>query len=129
MPPKTLAKVALLLTVVALLGFFWSVWWLNSRIFTPVDMPVSLEPGTIKTPPFTINLREDYWVSIDLDYSQDDYLPGRCNDRNLPPASWRVYRFIDRKRNARELWANDESGTIYYFWNGFRALPGMYQLE
>jgi len=42
--------------------------WLGTRTFSPLDLPVSLSQGRIETTDFYINLREQYFVGIDIDY-------------------------------------------------------------
>jgi hypothetical protein len=44
--------------------------WMATRIFVPVDMPVSLKRGHIRTGPFLINLRATYSVWLDWDWTR-----------------------------------------------------------
>ena len=68
----------------ALAVYFSTGHWVDSRIFVPLDYPVSLDASQIRSPPFQINLRETYFASLDLDYSVDDwYQDNRCNYKCL----------------------------------------------
>ncbi len=44
----------------------WLLWW-KTRILKPVDMPVSMSPGHIRTPEFKINLEAVYLIEIVAD--------------------------------------------------------------
>jgi biopolymer transport protein ExbD len=104
--------------------------WLKTRTFEPVNVPISLEVGQIETRAFEINLREDYWVYVDVDYSMDDYYPDRCTSRNLEGSHWRMYRIGEGKATKRELWATaDELRKQGLSGDAFRAETGNYQLE
>lgn len=39
--------------------------WISTRIVQPVDMPVSLAAGHIRSGPFRLNLETSYWASVD----------------------------------------------------------------
>lgn len=130
MPPKILFRAGLGLLLLAVVLFSGSDRWLKTRIFKPLDMPVSLDPRQIKSPPFTINLREDYVASLDLDYSIDDWYEDRCNYGKLRDAKWRVYRFNRSPGHARELWDRSaEFRPYFYYFEQFHASPGRYELE
>lgn len=42
--------------------------WLATRTFVPLDMPVSLSRGHIRSKDFYINLKERYFVDVSVDY-------------------------------------------------------------
>jgi biopolymer transport protein ExbD len=129
MPPKILVRLGLAFLFVAVTISSSTGHWLNSRIFTPLDYPVSLESRQIKSPPFRINLRETYFVSLHLDDSADDWSQdGRCNYKNVLGSEWQVYRLSSK---PRELWANSDEMTrhYYYYLGGFTATSGQYELE
>lgn len=132
MPDKSLFRLGLVLFFIATAIFFSAGHWLNSRIFTPLDIPVSLEARQIQSPTFHINLRESYFVSLDLDFSVDDYYTdGRCNYNNLHGSRWRVYRLNPQPGRPPTLWAkSDESDVPYPSYPGeFFASAGLYKLE
>jgi hypothetical protein len=61
-----MAKAGLVTLALALL-LPWSFgYWLQTRTFGPVNRPVLLEAGKVQTEYFTINLREDYHVRLDV---------------------------------------------------------------
>jgi hypothetical protein len=126
MPPKTLFRVGLGLLFLAAAVYFYSGYWLKTRIFVPLNVSVSLDTRQIQSPPFRINLRESYYVSLPLDDSHDDwYYDGRCNYRNALGSKWRVYRLSATPGQPREFWAS--SGP--YYSDLFAASPGRYELE
>jgi hypothetical protein len=43
--------------------------WLGTRTFEPINIPVSLSRGRIRTGNFYINLRELYYITVDVDYN------------------------------------------------------------
>ena len=45
-------------------GYFSVERWMSTRIVYPLNMPISLAPGHIRTRPFQLNLRTDYFVII-----------------------------------------------------------------
>src|SRR6267154_223158 len=115
MAQKTLATIGITLFASAILVSWGTSHWVRTRTFDPVDMPVSLEHGPIRTGEFDINLRETYWMSIQIDYSADDnYVDGRCPSKNLGN-HWRVFRINRGSPTERELWARrDDSNDVYW---------------
>jgi biopolymer transport protein ExbD len=57
--------------------------WMDTRTFIPLDQPVSLSPGRIKTADFSVNLRGWYEIGVDLD-NGFGYRPG-CGFGGLDP--------------------------------------------
>src|SRR5882672_1842541 len=90
---NTLCRLGLSLLFVALAVYFSTGHWLDSRIFDPLDYPVSLDARQLKSPPFQINLSETYFASLDLDYSVDDwYQDNHCNYKTILYPQWRLYK-------------------------------------
>jgi biopolymer transport protein ExbD len=132
MPPKILFRLGLAFFMMAIAAYFCADRWLASRIFTPLNDSVSLDSRYLKSQPFKINLSETYFVSLDLDYSLDDWQQGHpCDSKAIENSSWRVYRFGPPAQQSRELWANSEelthSGDFISY--AFLAHSGKYQLE
>jgi biopolymer transport protein ExbD len=127
MPPSTLTKAGVLALLIAFTVSLGTTHWLNTRTFVPVNIPVSLEAGQLHSGPFNINLRADFWVSLDLDDSADDWTPGKCSVDNLPPLKWTLYRL---HKQSAELWAvPDPSWIRRQSLDGFHAVPGTYRLD
>lgn len=63
LPGNVKAGVGLIVQGIA--GFSAIHHWMRTRIVYPVDMPVSLARGHIRTGPFRLNLRARYWITID----------------------------------------------------------------
>src|SRR5260370_24041888 len=129
MADKTLATLGIPLLASAILVSWGTSHWFQTRTFDPVDMPVSLDHGPIRTGEFDINLRETYWMSIQTDHSADDnYGDGRCPSKNLGD-HWRVFRINRGSPTERELWdSRDDSNDVYWL-NAFLGVPGRYEVE
>ncbi len=128
MPPKTLAKAGIVVAVLAVLVSWGAAYWLRTRTFEALDMPVTLEPGKVLTADFEINLLEDYAVLINTNY---DVLSEReCPSIRIWDTDWKVYRFAGWLTKKRELWASSEEIRRQGdFPTGFHGVPGKYQLE
>ena len=132
MPPKTLARLGLAFLLVASTIYFLTGRWLHSRIFTPLDYSVSLESRQLKSPPFLINLRDEYFVSLRLDDATNNWEEAqRCSDSNLLGSEWRIYKLSSKAAQLRVLWA--DSGKVereYELYIGtMTASSGQYELE
>lgn len=101
--------------------FSWMAIWLQSRNWVPVDMPISLARGHIRTGPFKINLKADYDVRID----HNDSLVGSIDCR------W--YDKVVKGRSAlyrNRIHVKDYDDPLPYSWLfGFDADEGTYDLE
>ena len=131
MPPKTLFRLGLSLLFLALTVYFFTGHWLNSRIFEPLDFPVALDSRHLQSPPFRINLNETYYASLDLDYRAEDwYQDNRCNYKTILYPKWSLYKLGSSPAQPRELWVSSgEDAMQHYYFGGFRASSGRYQLE
>ena len=130
MAPKTLVKAGLAAIAMAVLAAWGTSAWLRTRVFAPMDRAISLEARRIETGEFEINLREDYWVYVAVDYSVDDYYPERCHSEKLDGARWKVYRTGGEKAKNKELWASAEELRKRGFrGDEFHAETGKYRLE
>jgi hypothetical protein len=63
--PGKVTGLGLVLFVAGLTTFIAVQRWMDTRIVRPVDMPVSLVAGHIRTGPFRLNLKTSYWVTVD----------------------------------------------------------------
>jgi len=107
MPPTTLARLGLALLLVASTIYFLAGRWLHSRICTPLDYSVSLESRQLKSPPFLINLRDEYFVSLRLGDATNNWEEAqRCSDSNLLGSEWRIYKLSSKAAQLRVLWAD-----------------------
>jgi biopolymer transport protein ExbD len=130
MAQRTLATIGLIVLVAAILVLWGTNHWIQTRTFDPVDMSVSLDAGQIRSGEFEINLRETYWVSIHIDDSVDDYQnDGRCSFRNLGSKRWRVFQLNPGSVKGRELWARSYDLDEGQDADGFRGIPGKYEVE
>lgn len=92
-----------------------------TRTFVPVDMPVSLAPGRIKTGPFNINLRDEYSIWIDLDETVP--FDATCNAYSSLQTRWELYR------SGRVAAKWDHPLLLGTYLEGFYAEEGTYELE
>ena len=69
-PWKARIGIGLILASVGLFGG-WR-WWMVTRTWVPLDMPVSLARGHIRSPEFKINLDAGFWVRIEVETQADD---------------------------------------------------------
>jgi biopolymer transport protein ExbD len=131
MPPKILAILGLSFFVIATATFQVAGRWLDSRIFNPLEQPVSLDSAHLKSQPFEINLSETYSVSLQLDWSVDDvYDDKHCNYKAIQGFHWRVYRLGSATTDARKLAASSIDDSLsQYLVDSFDAVPGRYELE
>ena len=105
--------------VLALPALFGIRHWFATRTFDPVDIPISLRRGHIRTGAFRINLKRWYFVRF-----HQGYLPAydpNCPDSHLN-ARWTLYR------NGQVVADIDEQ-TTYYYEDGFNGEPGIYDLD
>lgn len=49
--------------------------WLDTRTFEPLDIPISLSRGHVRTPDFYINLKGEFHAGVSVDY-EATYTPG-----------------------------------------------------
>ena len=132
MSRKILLRLGLCFLFFALAVYISTTHWLNSRIFIPLDYPVSLDARQLKSPPFQINLRETYFVSLDLDYSVDDWDDhNRCNYKNILYPQWRLYKLGSHSAQPRKFCISSEQlrDGQGAFCNAVLVSPGRYQLE
>ncbi len=109
------------LAVLGLAGFVIVKRWIDTRIFVPVDIPVSLAAGHIRTGPFRINVEQGYEIWIDFD--QSTYFNPMCSSYSFLKTTWTLYR----------------DGRVYAQWDapvlqggylaGFDATKGFYDLD
>lgn len=130
MPPKTLAKVGLVATILAVTLSWGYGHWLKTRVFEPVDKAVTLEAGRIQTEQFELNLREEYGVQVEVDYGANYVDTERECPFYTSDADWKVYRLHEWGTGKRELRASSaeilKQGEIPF---GFKGGPGRYELE
>ena len=67
---RTRIGMALLLIAAAIYGG-WE-WWMATRTWVPLDIPVSLARGHIRSPEFKINLDAGFWIFVEVETKVDD---------------------------------------------------------
>lgn len=97
--------------------------WMSTRIVYPVDIPVSLAPGHIRTGPFRLNLDANYSVYLvpGTDWRWDS-AHRQCNPYGHLQTRWVLYekgKVVDRL----------DEPTVLPWSSGFSAGPGVYELD
>ncbi len=127
MPGRWLATAALICVLAAItLPPGWE-WWVQTRTWVPVEMPISLAAGHVKTPEFSINLASKYEVQILVDHRADpikiDCFLGvgyrDCKDSPALDASWVLHqsgRTVAQggaNTARRVFWGGEGIGTFF----------------
>jgi len=133
------AWVGLGLIFTGVVWFGGSAWWESTRIWQPVDMPVSLSVGHLRTAQFKINVESTYSIGIAVEQDPDDEetrcLLGIEKCAGNPPAlraSWSVSRAgrvtVAGMSDAEQgtFWAGNGSGRVL---GTFHSDSGRYILE
>jgi biopolymer transport protein ExbD len=101
-------------------SFSWMAIWLQSRNWVPIDMPISLARGHVRTGPFKINVKAGYDVAVDY---------------KMPfEGSWNCFRY-DRSKAGWSLYRNGvpvkdvHDQSPYAYLGGFDAEEGTYDLD
>lgn len=83
--------IGLVLAILGMATFATVKRWIDTRTFVPVDAPVSLAAGHIRTGPFKINLKDEYQVRIETGW--ESYFDPNCLAyMHLPKADWFLYK-------------------------------------
>jgi biopolymer transport protein TolR len=90
LPPA--AWLGIVLVVLGVTAYRSIQHWMVTRIFVPVNMPISLAPGNIKTGPFHVNVRDMYTPWIHLDGGLWGYPPANCDFYTGPYTEWVLRR-------------------------------------
>jgi biopolymer transport protein ExbD len=109
------------LALLGIVSFVIVKRWIDTRIFAPVDIPVSLAPGHIRTGPFRINVEQGY--SIWIDFDQSTYFNPMCSSYSTLKTTWTLYRDgrVQTQWDAPVL----QDGYL----EGFDAAKGFYDLD
>ncbi|HXN49212.1 MAG TPA: hypothetical protein VN893_21340, partial [Bryobacteraceae bacterium] len=59
-------RVGLILILAGAAWFGGWAWWASRQIWVPLEAPVSLAPGHLRTPEFAINVESSYRIEITL---------------------------------------------------------------
>src|ERR1700689_758356 len=96
--------------------------WMDSRIFVPVNMPVSLPAGHIRTGPFRTNIKDSY--TIELDAGRWWEFNPQCVPYNVLRTRWVLYRqgqAVDRQ--------GEDEPIRDTFYSGFDGDTSVYDLD
>ena len=97
-----------------------SQYWLATRTFVPLDIPVSLARGHIRSGEFKINLDATYWIDMHLD-------PNSASCDSSLQTQWTA------RLNGKSIAQSDQSGsnapTVGYSLGMFSSISGRGQLN
>ena len=123
LPPAALVGAGLVVIGLAWYGG-WSYWWFT-RIWTPLDTPVSLARGHSRTPEFRINVTGTYLFDIAV-RPEFDVESGPCEAGvrcpSALPMSWSLSQ-------GRRIVARGEKFPYGRVLGGFSVVPGLYTLD
>jgi biopolymer transport protein ExbD len=113
--------VGLGLAILGMTSFVIVKRWIDTRIFVPVDIPVSLAAGHLRTGTFRINVEQGY--SIWIDFDQSTYFNPMCSSYSTLKTTWTLYRDgrVQTQWDAPVL----QDGYL----EGFNATKGFYDLD
>lgn len=121
LPPA--AWLGIILVVLGVAAYASIQHWMVTRIFVPVNIPVSLSPGHIKTGPFHVNLRNTYSPWIHVDGGLCGYPPPNCNFYTGPYTQWVL------RRNGRVVKEWQERSLFDAMFRGIDIEKGTYDLS
>ena len=113
--------IGLVLAILGMTSFVIVKRWIDTRIFMPVDIPVSLAAGHIRTGPFRINVEQGY--SIWIDFDQSTYFNAMCSSYSTLKTTWTLYR----DGRVQTHW--DAPVLQDGYLEGFNATEGFYDLD
>ena len=113
LPPNVRIGLALIL-----FGILWLTgWklWQVSHIWVPLEIPISLSQGHVRTPAFTVNTPGSYLVRIFVPWTPEFdkgpcFIQSRCPDTTAFPVSWSL------SDGRRIVARNDGDGGNGYEW-------------
>jgi biopolymer transport protein ExbD len=109
MPPA--ARVGIVALIVGLAASIGSGYWLASRNWVPVNIPIKLAKGHIHSGNFRVNLRGEYVASVDLDEPAED----SCLEYRALQVRWELSRgggVIDQSASDLSDYFESEDGTF-----------------
>jgi len=119
-PLRRSALVGIGLLILGIALFASIRYWMATRTFTPVDMPVSLAPGQIRTGSFLINLEGRY--QIRLDASDFNLIDPKCASLTPFKVRWGLH---DRGK----VFSSERQGYLPGFLGDFYSYKGTYDLD
>ena len=133
MPTAARVWISAFLICVGLVLFPAYHHWFATRTWTPVDIPISLAPGHVKTGDFHVNVHAVYYVGIDFQ-GYNSWQHPNCQDDQVLQTRWWLWRDGRVTATWEDSWGNH--------WNGvpdgpvespylgvFDGSPGRYNLD
>jgi hypothetical protein len=105
--------VGLIIILASLILILSARHWYATRIFVPLDQPISLAQGHIATPEFKTNFSGDYYVYIKFDRNYAGHTP--CQPEEILRTNWalsRDGRITDTSVTSAPPWVGKADGTV-----------------
>jgi biopolymer transport protein ExbD len=122
-PSSLRPGIAVLLAAIAIYAI--PIRWIETRRFTPLDVPISASNGHFRTDEFKINLSGDYQVNFYRPYDASPQY-SNCPDDATSGTKWTVFR------NGHAIAVSVPVDPGVQPWrriNSFRASPGSYSID
>lgn len=128
------ARVGLALVLVPVVSFCYRAWWESTRIWTPVDAPVSVGSGPIRTASFRINEKGNYAIAIAVNESLRCFIGSSPCDSEASTleASWVLSEasHVPAKGSGSSVYGYVRgTGDAGFVLGGFHADAGRYVLS
>ncbi len=115
--------IAIILCAAGFSLYFGFKHWLDTRTFEPLNIPVLLSPGHVRTGNFYINLRELYYINVDVDYQFPE--DAKCQLAG-PDSVLKTHLILYRDGQILGQSDGDKYSSIGYF---FAEKKGDYDLD
>jgi biopolymer transport protein ExbD len=122
-PPAALVGAGLVVIGLAWYGG-WNYWW-STRIWTPLDIPVSLARGPFRTPEFRINVTGTYLFEIEV-RPEFGVESGPCEAGVRCPSALAMSWSLSQRRRMVAGAEKFPNGSVL---GGFSVGPGLYTLD
>src|SRR5450631_2316561 len=117
MPTPSSRRIGMTLLLTGIAVFVGSRYWLATRKLIPLDMPISLAVGHIKTQDFNINFDSGYYVEIEVEKTRSldnlECLMWGCYETpSILNVTWHLSRNGEVESSGSSEETNGASGTL-----------------
>src|SRR3954447_1153667 len=123
LPPTALVGAGLV--VIGLVWYAGWSWWLSTRLWTPLDIPISLARGHFRTQEFHINVTGSYLFYIEV-RDEFDIEGGPCESGVRCPSALAMSWSLSQRQGIVTGGEKLPNGRVL---GGFSVGPGIYNLD
>ena len=123
LPPNALVGAGLV--VIGLVWYAGWSWWFSTRLWTPLDIPISLARGHFRTQGFPINVTASYLFYIEV-RDEFDVEGGPCESGVRCPSALAMSWSLSERGRIVTGGENFPTGRVL---GGFSVGPGLYTLD